>query len=367
MGNNVCYDFYSSYPISRYLPGVSGNVGIGGIVIGFVYFLSSAITISWIRTQQQNALRGMEGAAKHVIFPIYLPIMWVSALSDAFRGLVIFFVKTNASGATSWENSIIIASAFGIQHFVIEGIAVILIQYGCGMRAIRVASIGGGAVGLFTFLTALFLYRDGGSTPASSIIYVCWLFTLTIFYAILWLVPQEKLYRRPAAIFYAKFWTLLTGLVLIADGVGLLGPGVMPEATNISTCVYNVVALPILVLFKPFVMYTTLLMESKWWQGLLIRPPGESHDTNSLFDQILCPITFHLLCTAMMRQLYVSFYSILPTLSTFTEHARASTGRGSGHSAHSGHRGKMIPNRPDRFIRSIDQALDMLANETNRY
>ena len=287
MGNNVCYDFYSSYPISRYLPGVSGNVGIGGIVIGFVYFLSSAITISWIRTQQQNALRGMEGAAKHVIFPIYLPIMWVSALSDAFRGLVIFFVKTNASGATSWENSIIIASAFGIQHFVIEGIAVILIQYGCGMRAIRVASIGGGAVGLFTFLTALFLYRDGGSTPASSIIYVCWLFTLTIFYAILWLVPQEKLYRRPAAIFYAKFWTLLTGLVLIADGVGLLGPGVMPEATNISTCVYNVVALPILVLFKPFVMYTTLLMESKWWQGLLIRPPGESHG-NSFFS--LCTV-----------------------------------------------------------------------------
>ena len=49
------------------------------------------------------------------------------------------------------------------------------------------------------------------------------------------------------------------------------------------------------------------------------------------------------------------------------EHAPSSTGRGSGHSAHSsGHRGKMIPNRPDRFIRSIDQALDMLANETNR-
>ena len=275
MGHNVCSDFYSSYPASDYLPGVFGNVGIGGIVIGFVYFLSSAITIAWIRTQQQNALRGMEGAAKHVIFPIYLPIMWISALSDAFRGLVIFFVKTSVNGPTSWEDSIIVAAAFGIQHFVIEGIAVILIQYGCGKRAIRTASIGGGIVGVFTFLAALFLYRDGGNTPASAIIYVCWLFALVIFYAILWLCPQEKLYRRPAVIFYAKFWTLLTGLVLIADGVSLLGPPWLPEAVTVSNCVYNVVALPILVVFKPFVMYTTLLMESKWWQGLLIRPPGE--------------------------------------------------------------------------------------------
>jgi hypothetical protein len=274
MGNNpgnICYDFYSSYPASEYFPGVFGNVGIGGMIIGVVYFCSSAITIAWIRKQQHNALMGMEGAAKHVVFPIYLPIMWVSALSDAFLGMVIFFVKVSTTGTTIWPHAIIIAAALGIQHVVIEGIAIILMQYGCGMRAMRVAGMTGGAVGLATFLAVLFYYRDGSTSNVSSIIYFCWLFALLAFYATLWLMPQKRLYRRPAVIFYAKFWTLFEVMVILAEVVGAFGPHTIPEASTVSACVYNVVALPVFVVFKPFIMYTTLLMESKWWQGLLIR------------------------------------------------------------------------------------------------
>jgi hypothetical protein len=271
---NICNDFYSSYPASEYLPGVFGNVGIGGIVIGFVYFCSCAITIAWIRKQQHNALMGMEGAAKHVVFPIYLPIMWVSALSDAFVGLAIFFVKTSTDGSTIWSNAIITALAVGTQHVVIEGIAVILMQYGCGMRAMRVAGITGGVIGLITFLTAMFYYRLGETSDVSVILYFCWMLGLLAFYATLWLAPQQRLYRRPAVIFYAKFWTLFQVMVIVAVMVGSVGRGAIPEASTVSACVYNVIALPVFVVFKPFIMYTTLLMESKWWQGLLIRPDG---------------------------------------------------------------------------------------------
>jgi hypothetical protein len=276
-GGNICNDFYSSYPASEYLPGVFGNVGIGGMIIGFVYFCSSAVTIAWIRKQQQNALMGMEGAAKHVVFPIYLPIMWVSALSDAFVGLVIFFVKVSTDGTTIWPNAIITAAALGIQHVVIEGIAVVLMQYGCGMRAMRIAGAAGGAIGLITFFAVLFYYRLGESSSASVIIYFCWMIGLLVFYSTLWLMPQKRLYRRPAVIFYAKFWTLFQLMVIVAVMVGALGPGVLPEATTVSTCIYNVIALPVFVVFKPFIMYSTLLMESKWWQGLLLfrAPPGD--------------------------------------------------------------------------------------------
>lgn len=279
MGNNsgnFCNDFYSSYPASGYLPGVFGDVGVGGMIIGFVYFCSSAITIAWIRKQQQNALRGMEGAAKHVVFPIYLPIMWISALSDAFLGLVIFFVKRSTDGSTSWSNSVVTASALGVQHFVIEGIAIILMQYGCGMRAIRMASIGGGLVGVYTFLTVLFYYHSGSTSDAAVVLYFCWLVSLLVFYACIWLIPRKRLYRRPAVIFYAKFWTLFQVLVILSEALVSFGPGLIPDATTISTCVYYVVALPVFVVFKPFVMYSTLLMESKWWQGLLIRADTHS-------------------------------------------------------------------------------------------
>lgn len=280
MGNNsgnICNDFYSSYPASNYLPGVFGDVGIGGMIIGFVYFCSSAITIAWIRKQQQNALRGMEGAAKHVVFPIYLPIMWVSAISDAFLGLVIFFVKRSTDGATSWTNSVVTACALAVQHFVIEGIAIILMQYGCGMRAIRIASLAGGVVGVYTFLTVLFYYRSGSTSEAAVVLYFCWLIALLVFYSCIWLLPRKRLYRRPAVIFYAKFWTLFQILVILSEALAAFGPHLIPEASTISTCVYYVIALPVFVVFKPFVMYTTLLMESKWWQGLLIRSNTEDN------------------------------------------------------------------------------------------
>ena len=283
------------------------------MIIGVVYFCSCAVTIAWIRKQKQNALMGMEGAAKHVVFPIYLPIMWVSALSDAFVGLVIFFVKKSSTGSTIWPNAIITATALGIQHVVIEGIAVILMQYGCGMRAMRVAGMAGGSIGIATFLTVLFYYRNGTNTELSVMIYFCWMMCLLIFYSILWLMPLKRLYRRPAVIFYAKFWTIFQLLVIGAELLGAFGPGAIPEATTVATCMYNAVALPVFVVFKPFIMYSTLLMESKWWQGLLIRTHTERASASS----------------------------------------RGSHGAGSSNKRH-GH--------PIRYIRSIDGPLDELAS-----
>jgi hypothetical protein len=111
-------------------------------------------------------------------------------------------------------------------------------------------------------------------------------------------------------IFYAKFWTLFEVMVILAEVVGAFGPHTIPEASTISACVYNVVALPVFVVFKPFIMYTTLLMESKWWQGLLIR----------------------------------------------THPADASTGRGSS----SSRGGRKSTQHPIRYISSVDGPLDQL-------
>jgi hypothetical protein len=333
--SQVCDDAYSSYPASSYLPGVFGNVGIGGMVIGFIYVCSSAVTIAWIRKQQHNALMGMEGAAKHVIFPIYLPIMWVSAFSDASVALVIFFVEVNTTNSSTWTAASLTAAALGVQHCVIEGIAVILMQYGCGMKAMQMAALRGGLFGLLAFSVCLFFYKSGSDSPGAVIAYFAWLVVLLLFYGTLWLTPQQKLYRRPAIIYYARFWALLVLLEIFAITMEAVGHSVVPYAGAAGLCIDNLAVLPAFVLFKPYVMYSTLLMESQWWQGVLTRSSDQSD---------VAPRRGQRGRNSSSRALH-----------------RGGGGNGGGGGGGGG-RHKSTGRSPVRYIRSIDDELDKLVD-----
>ncbi|KAJ1395478.1 hypothetical protein B484DRAFT_268198 [Ochromonadaceae sp. CCMP2298] len=190
--------------------------------------------------------------------------MWISALSDALVALTIFFVRVNANASNPWPYAAATALALGVQHFVLEGIAFILMQYGCGHRALRVSALCGAGVGSMTFLFCLFFFHYGESSLICKI-YFGGTFMLFSFYFVLWAAPEEQLFRRPAITFYAKFWTLFQLLVVVATGLQQLAR-YSPAAVTVGTCLFNVGAVPIFVLFKPVVMYRTLLMESQWWQ-----------------------------------------------------------------------------------------------------
>ena len=275
MNDNVCFDLYTAYPLADVLPGINPNVGVGALVLGLVYFFSAVVTIFWIKQQQYNALQGMTGAAMHVIFPIYLPFMWLSALSDSLIGIMLLFITVHYRGTNTWTSSIFAAAAFSFQHFVIEGIAFILMQYGCGLQAVKSAAIWASGWGLATFFVEFVLFRDG-DTNASFIGSMFWNIILLVFYSILWLTPETKLFRRVAVIHYARFWAIVRLIVIIAEVLYEFGDANSLETTT-SNCLFAIITVPLILICKPFLIYQALLLDSKWWQGLNLRNNRQSN------------------------------------------------------------------------------------------
>lgn len=283
--DNICSDIFSAYPVKDYLPGIDGDVGIGGLVLGVLYFISAFITLYWIRRQRQKALQGMEGAAKEVIFPIYLPFLWLSSISDLIFGLIVLFVKIKFQESNDWPAAIAIGATFAFQHFVVDGIAFLLMQYGCGYQAVKNALFWSLGWSIATFWVLTLYYRDTESDIAF-IGYITWSVILFIFYATLWLTPEKKLFRREAVVFYSRYWTTIRLFALIAL---LLLKYASSRGATICNCVYALIILPSFAIFKPYIVYKSLLIDSKWWQGISdrnqprTRYPIEDSDIRSSF------------------------------------------------------------------------------------
>jgi hypothetical protein len=211
----------------------------------------------------------MEGAAMHVIFPTYLPIMWCSAFSDCLVGVVLLFVKFNYRGINSWSEAIVVSTAFTFQHFVIEGTAFVLMQYGCGYQAVKNAAIWAFGWSVASFIVLLLVYRDGSSDLAFYSDFI-WNLIQFVFYAILWFTPETKLFRRGAVIFYSRFWVVLRISYILQDLLFKFATSQIEIL--ISNCIYASLVLPVFILFKPYVVYKALLYDSTWWQGLYQDP-----------------------------------------------------------------------------------------------
>lgn len=71
--------------------------------------------------------------------------MWASALSDFFYAGVFFFAPIDLYDSNPWSTAILHTLAWTFQEIVIEGVAFLLMQYGCGNEAAKRA-------GFYSFL-----------------------------------------------------------------------------------------------------------------------------------------------------------------------------------------------------------------------
>lgn len=267
--SDICDEWLSAYPLSDFLPHINHGIGIGGLILGIFYFFSASITIFWIHQQSKNAQAGIQGAAYHVVLPFYLPFLYFSAISDLFVGFCTVFINTkhneeeDSNSMTVWLKASILALAFACQHLVIESVAFILMQYGCGYQAMMNTTLWGILWGICTFFVYLTLYKDGNQT--SYIAETCWSGLLLLFYFALWLLPETTLFRRSAVIYYARFWSILRVGILLSTASVRFGPSGM---ILMGDCLYDLFVLPAILLLKPYVLYRSLLIDSQWWQGL---------------------------------------------------------------------------------------------------
>ncbi|KAJ1412260.1 hypothetical protein B484DRAFT_455402, partial [Ochromonadaceae sp. CCMP2298] len=145
-----------------------------------------------------------------------------------------------------------------------EGVALLLMQKGLGIHAAKQAAKYVCVWCLVTFCVMFVVYSN--DSEPSFIASVCWQSALLAFYACLWLVPQKRFFRRPAAIFYGKAWTIFRSLSIFASVL------FYTDGTHeVGGCIYVFGTLFPFAIFEPVLLYYTLLADSRWWQGLDIR------------------------------------------------------------------------------------------------
>jgi hypothetical protein len=203
--------------------------------------------------------------------------MWTSAASDVIVASLLIFSGVSLTETNHWSNSIFVAITFAFQHFAIEGVAFLLMQYGCG----RQASLRAGSVGflwvLVTFSIYVCILRFSYPVMISLEIFIESI--LFFFYLAMWKLPMTSLFRRKALIPYARFWCIFRLIAVVLD--------IFSVAAGDCYKHFYVFPLIALVIAKPYTIYLTLLNDSAWWQGASgsIKSGANSHG-----DQLFSPL-----------------------------------------------------------------------------
>jgi len=241
----------------------NNHVGIIRLILGLFYILMTGVMVFWIHLQEFNARHGDSQAVKSVIFPVFTKMMWLSALSSLIVALLMFYVPVELTDGNESHARWMYPFAFTLQHAVMEGVAFLLMQKGCGKYAARRAGRWTALWCLITLVANTLGYtRDVELAIVAQLI---WDSSMLVFYFFLWVLPEDKLFRRPAAIPYAKFWFFFRVVELTLYS---MAQSPIFTVSQVGKCGYVFGPLLIFTLFQPFVMYVTLLADSRWWQGI---------------------------------------------------------------------------------------------------
>ncbi len=180
-----------------------------------MYLATSFLLIYFVKIQEYYAKRTDSKAVRIVIFPIYSYILWANAIVNLYVGLIGLYYTfqpfTNSGDRISaWAFAVM----WGVQHAVVEGVPIMLMQKGLGTYAVKQSLKQSLLWGIYTMFNTLAIYKT--SSNGSFAFSMVWQIILLIFYFCLYALPQRKLFRRPAAINYAMFWFWFRVLSIIA-------------------------------------------------------------------------------------------------------------------------------------------------------
>ena len=252
-----CDNVMEWYPIGVHTLG--HHVGVIRLVVVILYVMMMSLTIFWIHLQEHNARMGDSKAMKSVIFPIFVRMMWLSAFSNFTLALLMLLVPVDFTSTNSTAATVLYPLAFSLQHAVMEGIAFLLMQKGCGNFA--AARAGRWTVMWCGITLVANLIGHARSIRHAVVVQGLWSFSMLVFYLLLWVLPQNRLFRRPAAVPYAKFWFWFRVVELVLFVMSQLKQ-FTPQ--QIGRCGYVFGPLLIFTVFQPLVMYITFLEDSRW-------------------------------------------------------------------------------------------------------
>ncbi len=258
-----------------HIPGLPHPIGILMVLYGGIHIVMSLITVIWIKSKEREAQaeHGKEDAAKSVIFPVFVNFLWLSIAVNIMAGLIVVLFPLDPINHNNTTTALLYSFMWSAQHVVIEGIAFLLMQKGCGKHASNRAATLALIWGTLTFLVMYYIFTV--NEIIGGVITILWDTIIMTFYLCLWTVPDEMLFRRPAAIMYAKFWVYYRALTITINILVFFR-----ETEDFASCGIIIVQIALFAILQPLVCYWTLLKDSRWWQGLDFNDAHtEQHDT----------------------------------------------------------------------------------------
>lgn len=270
--DEFCFDIVDYYPIKI----GSKSSGIFVVLLAATYLFMSLIMIFFIKYQQNQAkiLRtntdDPDGtSASNVIFPIFVKILWLNIFVNLYIGFVMFTLEYSPFSdevINTWGNIWAFTIQYALQHSIVEGVAFLLLEKGMGTYSARQATKKICIWFIITVFSKNLAYASYSRNPFTSfLVNLLWNIVLFVFYLLLWLLPFKTLFRRPAAINYARFWCIfrvwnITCLIL----------NMISTTESLSVCMEFFGSTWFPAIGEPIVLYFTLLRDSYWWQGFLV-------------------------------------------------------------------------------------------------
>lgn len=264
-----------------------GSLGVYKLVLGLLQIITSVVVLAYIEYHnEKKRLSGMmkkstphEFHPSHepLVLPLYFILLWGLVVADLYQGVLSFVCPISATHA-SWPCTAGVSVGYGVYHVVLEGAALLCMQYGAGIktlvRVFKISIVWGvvtGAVWGYSFRST--------STPA----FVCktvWEVCLVVFYMVLWLSPAHRVFRRPSVLAYAGFFAIMWVLNLVTDSLHRAD-------LDFSTCVSMVTGVLFWGIGRPFVFYRLLWLDSLFWQGSFPATTGPQMYWDSLKKRFL--------------------------------------------------------------------------------
>jgi serine/threonine protein kinase len=264
MGSHSDHDGYCSGLVpSSTFPGT--HIDSFAFIGASLYLLMALITLSFIQYGKYAALRAGEegGRVTSILFPTFEYLLYIQAAISVYTAIVIILVPIDPGEVNRDTQSLLFASVWSFQHGVIEGLALLLQQNGCGHNALKKSLL---MILLWCgicFILYVSFFKGGKNYFVGQLLIDL---ILLVYYGSLTFLPQRILHRRPSLLLYSKYW-----LRFRIAGT-LLHIGFLTAGHRVCSCGYYFFRIVLFCFFQPILSYEVLLLDTEWWQGLSPNP-----------------------------------------------------------------------------------------------
>ena len=219
-----------------------------------------------------------------LILPYYFSLIYLYIFLSLLAGILDLFIGTVAVDYRQSIYNWVIPFEQAIFHWFYEGVAIFLMRYGAGLKAIKRSLQISGLWAICSFVFYFIIYcalrrtyhvhfKDKDSGYALVMTYNA---ILLVFYTTVRVLPKRILYRRSALNYYSAWNIFFYSVCIIFTSIAYY-------------CDSNVICPASLISFfytafvQPWVLFKTLQIDSQYWQGL---KPGKDNPLAEVWDHV---------------------------------------------------------------------------------